>query len=59
MTTLDLLKTNKDFERYCTHWANNEGKTIDEVACYKISELYAKQLLEKENLQNEEYEEVK
>ena len=53
INTQDLLKTNKDFKRYCEHWGQKNGDAANDVAEYAISKLYAEQLLEKEEPVNE------
>lgn len=52
----DLYRSDKDFAKYVDHWAQKEGKDINEVLTYEITRLYAKQILEKEE---ETYENLK
>ena len=47
--TQDLYLRNPDFQRFVKHWANKQNVSIEEVLSYKISDLYASQLKEKED----------
>lgn len=50
----DLYQNNEDFKTFIDKWADKLKVTKTEVINFAISRLYAEQLLEKEDTNNEE-----
>lgn len=50
----DLYQNNSDFKRFIDHWSSNLKAKPEDVLQFAISRLYAEQLLEKEDTNNDQ-----